>query len=332
MTDAPDLLCRKSAGFAPPRHAASLRRTLSIDVIWPDGRGAPGRYFGRGRDAWTDSAGKPNILAQAAFEASVTQDRRILALASDPPHPALAQLVGHRAGGGFRALVREALPEDFEQGSILHVLLDDLSGAALVSGWAWSLWDPGWKESLRASMTDPALRQAFPDRANICIGFAPGSSAFDPDTDRSGAPTTELVNPADPDGWHELPVFAGTSMRRARRMDVWEEKDIRIEAAFQDSATTPQGGRAVVHEYLLQLRADPATMEITEIEAQPKVLPFAECPGAAANARILVGVPLFALRNVVLEKLRGTAGCTHLNDALRALADAPALVKKLQQP
>jgi hypothetical protein len=31
----------------------------------------------------------------------------------------------------------------------------------------------------------------------------------------------------------------------------------------------------------------------------------------------------------VLRDLRGTAGCTHLNDALRALAEVPKLVEQL---
>ena len=36
--------------------------------------------------------------------------------------------------------------------------------------------------------------------------------------------------------------------------------------------------------------------------------------------RCLLGTPLPELREKVLAELRGTAGCTHLNDALRALA------------
>jgi hypothetical protein len=38
------------------------------------------------------------------------------------------------------------------------------------------------------------------------------------------------------------------------------------------------------------------------------------------------------LRQLVLERLRGTAGCTHLNDALRALAEVPHLVALLERP
>jgi hypothetical protein len=35
------------------------------------------------------------------------------------------------------------------------------------------------------------------------------------------------------------------------------------------------------------------------------------------------------MRETVLAELAGPAGCTHLNDALRALAEVPALVERL---
>ena len=43
-----------------------------------------------------------------------------------------------------------------------------------------------------------------------------------------------------------------------------------------------------------------------------------------------VASPLPELREKVLVELRGTAGCTHLNDALRALAEVPVLVHRLR--
>ena len=61
----------------------------------------------------------------------------------------------------------------------------------------------------------------------------------------------------------------------------------------------------------------------------PYVLPFGECPGAVAGALGLIGTPLADIRETVLERLRGPAGCTHLNDALRALAEVPILVEQL---
>jgi hypothetical protein len=43
----------------------------------------------------------------------------------------------------------------------------------------------------------------------------------------------------------------------------------------------------------------------------------------------LLNTPIAELRNTVLERLRKTAGCTHLNDMIRSLAEAPVLAGKL---
>jgi hypothetical protein len=44
----------------------------------------------------------------------------------------------------------------------------------------------------------------------------------------------------------------------------------------------------------------------------------------------MVGKTLAQLREAVLDELRGVAGCTHLNDALRALADVPVLLRHIE--
>jgi hypothetical protein len=118
-------------------------------------------------------------------------------------------------------------------------------------------------------------------------------------------------------------------MRRARRIDISCDTLIRIDAHFQDSATTPEGTRSALHEYRIRATADPVALTLLSIEADPRVLPFAECPAAAPNAQRLVGKSLAQLRETVLDELRGVLGCTHLNDALRALADVPALLPRV---
>jgi hypothetical protein len=324
---------RRSAGAAPPRPPGSVRRTSSIDVAWPQGRGERARMYGRARDVVTPRAGgAPIVCAEDSFEAVLRFDRTIEAITAHPPRPALQKLVGERGGGKLRQAIAAALPEEARAGSPLHLILDDIAGVSLVSNWAWSQWDPDWLGGLRDAQRNPELAKAFGERVNICIGLAEGSSAFQEGVDRSGTPTPDLRNPEDPEGWHAWPEMGeGISMRRARRVDLTEDDVLRIEAAFQDSATTPAGGRAVVHEYTLSLTADPATLEVLAIEARPRVLPYRECPGAAANVTRLLGARLPELRERVLAELRKTAGCTHLNDALRALADAPALVALLPQ-
>ncbi len=61
----------------------------------------------------------------------------------------------------------------------------------------------------------------------------------------------------------------------------------------------------------------------------PRVLPYVECPGAAPNAAWMAGTDLRTMRSQVLERLRATDCCTHLNDGLRALAEVPVLAAAL---
>ena len=79
----------------------------------------------------------------------------------------------------------------------------------------------------------------------------------------------------------------------------------------------------------LRATADATTFELLSVEPDPRILPFMECPSAVVNARELVGTPIHELRSAVLEHLGKTNGCTHLNDALRTLAEVPKLVAEL---
>jgi hypothetical protein len=287
---------------------------------------------GRARDIVTPrSLDPPVVCREDAFEAALRPDRTIVAIEATPACPALSRLVGARGGGGLRQALEDAVPEERGGATPLYLILDDISGASLVAGWAWSQWDPDWLTNGRAALKGFDLEKAFKSRAGICSGFAPGSSAFDPDADRSGTPAPDLRHPDDPDGWHAFTVQDGVGMRRARRIDVWLDNVIQVDSAFQDSATTPAGSRAVVHEYRLHLTADPASLRVLSVEAEARVLPFVECTSAPANLRRLIGASLPELRDRVLAELRGTAGCTHLNDALRALAQVPALVDRLTE-
>jgi hypothetical protein len=288
------------------------------------------RISGRARDIITPhSGGAPLVCAEDAFEATLKPDRSIAAIASNPVRPALAQLNGESGGGHLRKVLKEIIPAELHNATPLYLILDDISGASLVSGWAWSLWNPNW---LTDAMTQSQMEKRFEIMEGVCTGFAPGSSALDINTDRSkGTPVPDLRHPDDPEGWHAFTEQDGKiGMRRARRIDVWLDDVIVIDSAFQDSATTPTGGRAAVHEYRLNVTADPKSLQILSITAEPRILPFAECPSAALNMSRLIGSTLPELRAKVLTELRGTAGCTHLNDALRALADVPMLLRHLR--
>jgi hypothetical protein len=325
---------RRSAGAAPPRPSRSIRRTSTIDTDWPDGRAGLMRMVGRARDAVTHSAGgNPIVCEEDLFRARVQWDRTIVEIDAEPARAAIAGLKGARGGGHLRKLLDEVLPDEHRSATPLHLLLDDISGASLVAGWAWSRWTTEWLARPLEGAAAPA-RPPMRNMEGVCIGFRPGSGALNADGTSSGhqsaAQVVDLRRPDDPLGWHEFTEQKEVGMRRARRIDVWLDGVIQIDSAFQDSATNPNGGRTAVHEYRLSATADPKTLELLSVQADPRVLPYPECPAAAANVHRMVGAPLFELRRKVLEDLRGTAGCTHLNDALRALAEVPALVDRLR--
>jgi hypothetical protein len=326
---------RETANPAPPRPPGSIRRTTSIDVTWPDGGAADRVLHGVARDLITPAeGGEGTIRAAATMEAVLRPDRTIADIAADPEPPGLQELVGAKGGGHLRLLMQEVLPELIEQADPLYLLLDDISGTSLVCSWAWSLWNPEWLAAMRESMGGDVAKM-MEERADVCWGLQRGNSGMDPDRrsiSEDSAEGGELRNPADPAGWHEFPALDGVSMRRARRIDVWRDATsglIRIDSAFQDSAPRPDARRAALHEYRLEASADPDTLELLSLEPEARVLPFHECPGAVSNAKGLVGSSLADIRASVLAELRGPRGCTHLNDALRALADVPTLLEAL---
>jgi hypothetical protein len=139
------------------------------------------------------------------------------------------------------------------------------------------------------------------------------------------------MDPADPHGWHALPELPEVSTRRARFIDVRLDGDTAvIESGFQDSAGDPDHGRVGIHEYRIHATANLVSGRLETLDATPHILPFRECPSAVAAAQAIVGSPINALRDVVLERLARTDGCTHLNDALRALAEVPVLIRDLE--
>ncbi len=290
---------------------------------------------GRARDAVTPEAGgAPSVCQEDVFHARLQWDRTIIEIDAEPARSAMPRLVGARGGGHLRVALDQLMPDERRSATPLYLLLDDISGASLVAGWAWSRWMTDWAQ--RPIVNGPAPAGPPGRRMEgVCIGFSPGSSALNADgsslSRQNSAPVEDLRNPDDPQGWHEFTIQTDVGMRRARRIDVWVDSVIHIESGFQDSATEPGGGRTAIHEYRLTATADPVSLRLLSLEAEPRVLPFAECPSAIVNAQRMVGAPLPELREKVLVDLRGTAGCTHLNDVLRALAEVPALVERLRQ-
>ena len=323
---------RATANPAPARPARSVRRTATIDVSWPDGQDHDRLFVGRVRDYLTPAdGGEGRVLDAAEYRARLSEDKTITAIEASPAPDRLPSLVGVRGGNHLRLFIKETMPELIAQGMPLYLVLDDISGSALVSAFAWSQWHEDWAEKFRERVGDEQFQQLMNQRVNICWGLQEGHSGVSPDgpaRDVADADAGELRNPADPQGWHDIPENDGPGFRRARRIDVSLDEQagvIRIDSAFQDSAKRRGLGRVAIHEYNLRAVADAKTLELLEINAEPRILPFWECPGAVHNPQRLIGSRLPAIRDTVLEQLRGPAGCTHLNDALRALAEVPKL-------
>jgi hypothetical protein len=312
---------------APPeRRRGSVRRTSTVLMTWPGGLGTDLHLTGRARDLITPLDGEPIVVGHSDLRVVTGRERDIRSVEADPSPVGLGRLVGCRAGKNLRAAIATELPDEVAGGTPLYLLLDDLAGSTLISGFAFLRW------SDRVPQIKARLENA-PRRVmrGICSGFRDGASSLLSDGSLSGlrqntAEPGPLVDPADPLGWHVVEVQPEIAMRRARRIDVWEEDGaIGIDAMFRDSCWDPGGAEVVIHEYQIIGTADPGTGVLLSVEALPRVLPYAECPVAAANASWMAGTDLREMRTKVLERLRATDCCTHLNDGLRSLAEVPVL-------
>ncbi|MBV6756152.1 DUF2889 domain-containing protein [Rhodococcus opacus] len=323
------LKARGPAVATPPRRPGSVRRTSTIDMQWPAGPGTQLRLLGRARDLLTPSAGEPTVLREDTMSVGVNSATRTIEDIDAYPHrPDVTKMVGARGGGSSRSVLAEAMADEAAAGTPLYLLLDDIAGASLIAGFAYSRWID--REVLLQAISAAPVR----NMEGVCTGFQPGSGALMPDGSSKWNHQVQAVAPLprddDPQGWHQLEDVTGIAMRRARRIDVHIGDTITIDSMFQDSSTVPAGGRVAVHEYRLTATADPETGELLSIDADPRVLPYDECPLASRNVGKILGTPLSELRSVVLEKFAGTEGCTHLNDAMRALAEVPSLVRELR--
>ncbi len=316
----------------PLRRVGSVRRTSTIDATWEgDARSTPMHLLGRSRDLLTPSDGSaPRVLAEDVMNAIALPDRTISAISTIPPRANLDALTHLK--GGLRAKIVETFPDEVASGTPLYLLMDDLSGATLVSGFAFTHWGDT-KTLITMDELDPEVKARKLKMVNICAGFQEGASALGAD----GPPALHAIQPVpnlpiaeDPFAWHELVEVDEVSARRSRRIDVWREgNEYVVDSFFQDSGTSPSGQRIAVHEYTIAARVDAATGIVNAIKAVPQVLPFVECPMATLAVHRLIGQPIREFRSKVNELLPGIDGCTHMNDALRALAEVPVLAAYL---
>lgn len=309
----------------PPRAPGSVRRTSTIDTSRPDGFRSGSVVDARARELLTAGDGSACVVGEVGLRARIGRTGQ-LEKAEARPAAAVEGLLGARVGAGFRARLAEVLPDDRNRCTLLHLLLDDLPGATLVSGYALQRGGALGGLGVRPDMV----------REDVCAGWAHEASLMTAIREHGeipvpmGPPAPD--DPDDPLAWHAIAALSPHGMRRRRRLDLvapatgdrWL-----VDAHFRDSHVDPEGRETVLHEYTVAGEIDPGAGAVVSMAARARVLPWTECPGAAASAGRLAGMPLGELREQVRRELVGRTTCTHLNDTLRVMADLPAMAAVL---
>jgi Protein of unknown function (DUF2889) len=223
---------------------------------------------------------------------------------------------------GFRAAADKAAPQLRADRDLRYTLLDDVPVATLISGHALSA----------SGVLGEYTKSGYLPVADQCAGFATGGllmtsfEAGDPVV--VTGPEAPDLDRDDPWAWHAMSPLPVHAMRRRRRIDVYDDRpgQVGIDAMFRDSYVRTDGVETIIHEYTLAAVVDVNTGVIIESRATPRVLPWQECPGAVASAERVTGMTLAELHFRVRQELCGTSTCTHLNDLLRSVADAAALI------
>jgi hypothetical protein len=313
----------------PPRRPRSARRTTSIDMTRDEGSLDPVYLNGRARDLWTAADGTVTEIGSATLSATIELIARVVRhVEVTPPVPAMSRLAGAPAMSGFRAAADKVAPELREARDLRYTLLDDVPVATLISGHALSA----------SNLLGDVAKSGYLPVADQCAGFATGGllltsfEAGDP-VIVTGPAAPDLDHGEDPWAWHQLAALPRHAMRRRRRIDVYEESAgrVAIDAMFRDTYVRGDGVETIIHEYALDAVVDADTGVIVDSRATPRVLPWQECPGAVASAERITGMTLRELHFRVRRELGGTSTCTHLNDLLRSVADAEALIPRVRR-
>jgi hypothetical protein len=252
----------------------------------------------------------------------------VLDVTSDPPEPRLGQLVGTDPSVGWRRRVAALLPDHGDDRSLLYLVLDALSAWLGLSRFALhAAGDAAGQEALPAG-----VRFDLRSRVDLCAGWQAGGTLLGlVGSGQSGGQFVQPLAPVlesadDPLGWHSSDPLPPFGARRRRRVDVIAGSPVVVDAMFRDTAVDAEGREGVLHEYSVALTVDPDSMTVLSAEAEPRSLPYQECPEARVSAAQLVGHDVRSMRTFVGHELRGTTTCTHLNELYRTFGDIGALV------
>src|ERR1700734_2094951 len=314
----------------PSRRPRSARRTTSIDMTRDEGSLDPVYLNGRARDLWTAADGTGKELDSATHTATIDVIARVIRhIEVTPPVAEMSRLAGAPAMRGFRAAADKVAPDLRQARDLRYTLLDDVPVATLISGHALSA----------SNLLGDVAKSGYLPVADQCAGFATGGllltsfEAGDP-VIVTGPEAPDLDHGDDPWAWHHVAALPRHAMRRRRRIDVHQGESpsrVGIDAMFRDTYVRTDGVETIIHEYTLDAVVDTKTGILVESRATPRGLPGQECPGAVASAARIVGMTLQDLHFRVRRELSGTSTCTHLNDLLRSVADAEALIARVKE-
>jgi hypothetical protein len=301
---------------------------MHVDVGRRGSWGSPLAIEGAARDLRTGAAGpdEVTVLAEATATADFDEARQLASLVTEPPEPWAEALMGTRAGGGFRRRLDEVVPAD-EATSLLRQVLDDMPAAALISGYA------GMRVARRQGQQPQSLMPpgALERMTDLCAGWRSDGTAVTSVRAGQGVPMQDcppapVESGGDAHAWHAMGRLQPDWTRRRRCIDVRRDDDgtFRLWAMFRDTVGEGDGGEVVLHEYTVTAHGVDGVL--AEVAAVPRVLPFPECPAAAAAVHALVGSPVRVLAATVPDTLTSISSCTHLNDLLRALGGVADLV------
>jgi hypothetical protein len=334
--EAADLFSARRAGenilqspvpTVPGRVPSSIRRTSHIDVLRPHGISGDLLMVGGGRDLKTAESGHGAAVREGSMRLEISMPAlKVRSVSAGGIEGKVQDLAGANVFGGFRRNLA-AVAAGSDQGSVGLSLLDDVPVAAVIASYV----------PFAAGAVTAADRASFVQRLGVCQGWKEGGTV---DISLAGTGSVPvhpgpqapplLKVPGDPLAWHiDEPPEPG-SVRRLRRLDVWLDGDVIVDGMFRDTHSDTHGRERVIHEYRLRARVDPVSLRILAITAEPRVLPYQECPSVAQSAERLIGESLTGLRRRVAVEFSGVSTCTHLNDMLRSLGDVPYLLELLR--
>ena len=327
------------SAVTPERTAGSARRTSHVDVLRVT-PGWEGRVVvsGRARDLVTPAGGGAVTAGAATLRIEAEgPGSPVTGVTSDPDEPALGEVTGTPLLAGFRRAAARAVPDHAAAATPLYRLLDDAPLAYLVSGHALMLDDPPAPAGIPGETG--AGRRRHPT-ADLCAGWQTGGTLLSLLEENGALPHSlgpvapELAGEGDPLAWHERPPLPARGTRRTRRLDVapgGPRDPVRLDVHFRDSYADLEGVERSLHEYTLRAELDPESGVVLAVAAVPRALPWTECPQAAASVDRLVGLDVRELPGLVRREFTGITTCTHLNDTMRSLADAWAVLALLKR-